>query len=111
MIKISIKKDLRIIATEHAWETQGYMKFSSGRERWDFIAHHTTLFNALINVRELLIKNSKCKGLIEAQSEVDNLLVSSLRSQDMFVKRLISLYGNEKIEKINLRKKNEKIEM
>ena len=108
MLVIKIKKDLRIIATEHAWETQGYMKFSSGRERWDFIAHHTTLFNALINVRELLIKNSKCKGLIEAQSEVDNLLVSSLRSQDMFVKRLITLYGNEKIEKINLRKKNEK---
>jgi len=108
MIKILIKKDLRIIATENAWETQGYMKFSSGLERWDFIAHHTTLFNALTNVRVRLIKNSKREGLIEAQSEVDNLLIRSLRSQDMFVKRLITLYGNEKIEKINLRKKNEK---
>ena len=102
MLTIKIKKDLRIIATEHAWETQGYMKFSSGRERWDFIAHHATLFNALTNVRELLIKNSKCKGLIEAQSEVDKLLMASLTSQDKFIKKLISLHGSEKIEKVNL---------
>ena len=111
MLVIKIKKDLRIIATEHAWETQGYMKFSSGRERWDFIAHHTTLFNALTNVRERLIKNSKSKGLIEAQSEVDNLLMSSLRSQDMFIKKLISLHGTEKIEQLNLRSEDERIEI
>ena len=111
MLIISIKNDLRITATEHAWETQGYMKFSSGRERWDFIAHHTTIFNALTNVRERLIKNSKSKGLIEAQSEVDNLLMSSLRSQDMFIKKLISLHGTEKIEQLNLRSEDERIEI
>jgi len=106
MLTIKIKNDLRIIAAEHAWETQGYMKFSSGLERWDFIAHHTTLNNALTHVREWLIKNSKSKRLKEAQLDVDNLLTDSLRSQDMFIKQLISLHGNEKIEQLEMNKVN-----
>ena len=111
MLIIKIKDGLRIIATEHAWETQGYMEFSSGLERWDFIAHHTTIINALTHVREWLIKNSKSKGLKEAQLDVDSLLTDSLRSQDMFIKQLISLYRNEKIEQLNLRSEDEKIKM
>lgn len=103
MLTIKIKDDLRIIATEHAWEIQSYMKFSSGTERWDFIANLTTLNNALTYVREMLIKNSKSKGIVDAQLEVDNLLTSVLRSQDMFTKELISLHGTEKIEQLNLK--------
>jgi hypothetical protein len=106
MLTIKIKDYLRIIATEHAWETQGYMKFSSGLERWDFIAHHTTIINALTHVREMLIKNSKSKGLVNAQLEVDKLLTDSLRSQDMFIKELISLHGTEKIEQLEVNKVN-----
>jgi len=102
MLIISIKNDLRIIATEHAWETQEYSKFSSGLERWDFVAHHTTLNNALTYVRERLIKNSNNKRLVDAQAAADDLLMSSLRSQDMFIKELISLHGNEKIEQLDL---------
>ena len=102
MIKILIKKDLRIIATEHAWETQGYEEYTSGNDKWRFIAHHTTLFNALVNIRQRLLKNSKSKGLVKAQAEVDKLLMASLTSQDKFIKKLISLHGHEKIEKVNL---------
>lgn len=102
MLTIKIKKDLRIIATEHAWETQGYEKFKSGNDKWRFVAHHNTLFNALVNIRQRLLKNSKSKGLIEAQAEVDKLLMASLTSQDKFIKKLISLHGHEKIEKVNL---------
>lgn len=102
MLTIKIKKDLRIIATEHAWETQGYEKFKSGNDKWRFVAHHTTLFNALVNIRQRLLKNSKSKGLVKAQSEVDKLLMASLTSQDKFIKKLISLHGSEKIEKVNL---------
>jgi hypothetical protein len=106
MLTIKIKDDLRIIATEHAWEIQSYMKFSSGTERWDFIANLTTLNNALTHVREMLIKNSKSKGLVNAQLEVDKLLTDSLRSQDMFIKELISLHGAEKIEPLEVNKVN-----
>ena len=49
--------------------------------------------------------------IIEAESEVDNLLMSSLRSQDMFIKKLISLHGTEKIEQLNLRSEDERIEI
>ena len=102
MLVIKIKDDLRIIATEHAWETQGYEKFKSGNDKWRFVAHHNTLFNALVNIRQRLLKNSKNKGLVKAQSEVDKLLMASLTSQDKFIKKLISLHGHEKIEKVNL---------
>ena len=102
MIKILIKKDLRIIATDNAWETQRYEKFKSGNDKWRFVAHHTTLFNALVNIRQRLLKNSKSKGLVKAQAEVDKLLMASLTSQDKFIKKLISLHGHEKIEKVNL---------
>ncbi|MDC1114072.1 hypothetical protein OAS65_01675 [Methylophilaceae bacterium] len=105
MLIIPITDGLRIIATEHAWETQEYSKFTSGLERWDFVAHHTTLNNALTYVRERLIKNSNNKRLVNAQVVADNVLMSSLRSQDMFIKELISLYGTEKIHKLNLRDK------
>ena len=45
MLEILIKKDLRIIATEHAWEIQRYEAYASGNDKWRFIAHHTTIFN------------------------------------------------------------------
>ena len=102
MIKILIKKDLRIIATDNAWETQRYEKYKSGNDKWRFVAHHTTLFNVLVNIRQRLLKNSKSKGLVKAQAEVDKLLMASLTSQDKFIKKLISLHGCEKIEKVNL---------
>ena len=102
MIKILIKKDLRIIATQHAWETQEYEDFSTGTFKWRFVAHHTTLINALNNVRQRLIKHSKSEGLVRAQADVDKLLTESLTSQDKFIKKLISLHGHEKIEKVNL---------
>ena len=111
MLNISITDDLRIIATEHAWEIQGYEEYTSGNNKWRFIAQHTTLFNALINVRQRLIKHSKRKGLVSAQSEVDKLLMASLTSQDKFIKRLIALHGSEKIEQLDLRSKDEKIKM
>ena len=106
MLTIKIKDDLRIIATEHAWETQEYEDFSTGTFKWRFVAHHTTLINALTNVRQRLIKHSKSKGLVNAQLEVDKLLTSVLRSQDMFIKELISLHGTEKIEQLEVNKVN-----
>ena len=102
MLTIKIKKDLRIIATQHAWEIQRYEEYTSGNDKWRFIAHHTTIFNALVNIRQRLLKNSKNKGLVGAQAEVDKLLMASLTSQDKFIKKLISLHGCEKIEKVNL---------
>ena len=106
MLIIPITDDLRIIATEHAWETQGYEEYTSGNDKWRFIAHHTTLFNALVNIRQRLTKNSKRKGLVSAQAEVDKLLIASLTSQDKFIKQLISLYGTEKIEGLEVNKVN-----
>ena len=111
MLIIPITDDLRIIATEHAWETQGYEEYTSGNDKWRFIAHHTTLFNALVNIRQRLTKYSKRKGLVSAQAEVDKLLIASLTSQDKFIKQLISLNRTEKIEQLNLRSKDEKITM
>lgn len=111
MLIIPITDDLRIIATEHAWETQGYEEYTSGNDKWRFIAHHTTLFNALVNIRQRLTKNSKRKGLVSAQAEVDKLLIASLTSQDKFIKQLIALHGDKKIERINLRSEDEKITM
>ena len=106
MLIISIKNDLRITATEHAWETQEYEDFSTGTFKWRFVAHHTTLINALNNVRQRLIKHSKSKGLVRAQTDVDKLLMESLTSQDRFIKQLISLHGTEKIEKLEVNKVN-----
>ena len=111
MLTIKIKDDLRIIATEHAWETQEYEDFSTGTFKWRFVAHHTTLINALNNVRQRLIKHSKSEGLVRAQADVDKLLTESLTSQDRFIKQLISLHGNEKIEQLNLRSEDERIEI
>ena len=111
MLIISIKNDLRIIATEFAWEIQEYENYSTGAAKWRFVAHHTTLINALVNVRQKLTKYSKRKGLVSAQAEVDKLLMASLTSQDKFIKQLISLHGTEKIHKLNLRIKDEKITM
>jgi len=100
MLIIKIKDDLRIIATEHAWETQEYENFSTGAFKWRFVAHHTTLINALVDVRQRLIKHSKSKGLVRAQADADSLLTEALTSQDRFIKQLISLHGNQKIEQI-----------
>ena len=111
MLIIPITDGLRIIATEHAWETQGYEEYTSGNDKWRFIAHHTTIINALVNVRQKLTKYSKRKGLVSAQAEVDKLLMASLTSQDKFIKQLISLHGTEKIEQLNLRSEDEKITM
>ncbi len=111
MLIIPITDGLRIIATEHAWETQGYEEYTSGNDKWRFIAHHTTIINALVNIRQRLTKNSKRKGLVSAQAEVDKLLIASLTSQDKFIKQLISLHGDKKIETINLRSEDEKITM
>ena len=106
MLTIKIKDGLRIIATEYAWETQEYEDFSTGTFKWRFVAHHTTLINALTNVRQRLIKHSKSKGLVRAQVDVDKLLMESLTSQDRFIKQLISLHGNEKIEQLEVNKVN-----
>jgi hypothetical protein len=111
MLIIPITDGLRIIATEHAWETQGHEEYTSGNDKWRFIAHHTTIINALVNIRQRLTKNSKRKGLVSAQAEVDKLLIASLTSQDKFIKQLISLHGDKKIETINLRSEDEKITM
>ena len=111
MLIIPITDDLRIIATEHAWETQEYEIYSTGTAKWRFVAHHTTIINALVNVRQTLTKYSKRKGLVSAQAEVDKLLIASLTSQDKFIKQLISLNRTEKIEQLNLRSKDEKITM
>ena len=111
MLIISIKNDLRITATEHAWETQEYEDFSTGTFKWRFVAHHTTIINALNNVRQRLIKHSKSEGLVKAQADVDKLLMHSLTSQDRFIKQLISLHGAEEIEQLNLRSKDERIEI
>ena len=111
MLIISIKNDLRITATEHAWETQEYEDFSTGTFKWRFVAHHTTIINALNNVRQRLIKHSKSKELVKAQTDVDKLLTESLTSQDRFIKQLISLHGAEKIEQLNLRSEDERIEI
>jgi len=107
MLIITIKDDLRIIATEFAWETQEYENYSTGAAKWRFVAHHTTLINALVNVRQRLTKYSKRKGLVSAQAEVDRLLMASLTSQDKFIKQLIALHGDKKIEKINLTDKSD----
>ena len=106
MLIISIKNDLRITATEHAWETQEYEDFSTGTFKWRFVAHHTTIINALNNVRQRLIKHSKSEGLVKAQADVDKLLTESLTSQDRFIKQLISLHGAEKIEQLEVNKVN-----
>jgi hypothetical protein len=106
MLIISIKNDLRITATEHAWETQEYEDFSTGTFKWRFVAHHTTIINALNNVRQRLIKHSKSEGLVKAQADVDKLLTESLTSQDRYIKQLISLYGNKKIEQLEVNKVN-----
>ena len=111
MLIIPITDGLRIIATEHAWETQGYEEYTSGNDKWRFIAHHTTIINALVNIRQRLTKYSKRKGLVSAEAEVDKLLMASLTSQDKFIKQLIALHGDKKIEKINLRSEDEKITM
>ena len=111
MLIIPITDDLRIIATEYAWEIQEYENYSTGAAKWRFFAHHTTLINALVNVRQKLTKYSKRKGLVSAQAEVDKLLMASLTSQDKFIKQLISLHGTEKIEQLNLRSEDEKITM
>jgi hypothetical protein len=76
------------------------------RSNGSFMAHHTTLFNALVNIRQRLTKYSKRKGLVSAQSEVDRLLMASLTSQDKFIKQLISLHGNKKIEGLEVNKVN-----
>ena len=68
-------------------------------------------FNALVNIRQRLTKYSKRKGLVSAQAEVDKLLIASLTSQDKFIKQLIALHGDKKIETINLRSEDEKITM
>ena len=47
---ININDNLRIIPTEHAWETQNYKIYGSGTNRWEFLAHHTTFISAFINV-------------------------------------------------------------
>ena len=107
MLIITIKDDLRIIATEFAWEIQEYENYSTGAAKWRFVAHHTTLINALVNVRQKLTKYSKRKGLVSAQAEVDRLLMASLTSQDKFIKQLIALHGDKKIEKINLTDKSD----
>ena len=111
MLTINIKDDLRIIATKNAWETQEYENYSTGTAKWRFVAHHTTIINALVNIRQRLTKNSKRKGLVSAQAEVDKLLIASLTSQDKFIKQLIALHGDKKIERINLRSEDEKITM
>lgn len=76
------------------------------RSNGSFMAHHTTLFNALVNIRQRLTKYSKRKGLVSAQAEVDKLLIASLTSQDKFIKQLISLHGNKKIEGLEVNKVN-----
>jgi hypothetical protein len=76
------------------------------RSNGSFMAHHTTLFNALVNIRQRLTKYSKRKGLVSAQAEVDRLLIASLTSQDKFIKQLISLHGNKKIEGLEVNKVN-----
>ena len=81
------------------------------RSNGSFMAHHTTIINALVNIRQRLTKYSKRKGLVSAQAEVDKLLIASLTSQDKFIKQLISLHGDKKIETINLRSEDEKITM
>ena len=111
MLIISITDDLRIIAAEYAWETQEYENYSTGAAKWRFVAHHTTLINALVNVRQKLTKYSKRKGLVSAEAEVDKMLMASLTSQDKFIKQLIALHGDKKIDKINLRSEDEKITM
>ena len=111
MLIIPITDGLRIIATEHAWETQEYENYSTGTAKWRFVSHHTTIINALVNIRQRLTKYSKRKGLVSAQAEVDKLLIASLTSHDKFIKQLISLNRTEKIEQLNLRSKDEKITM
>ena len=106
MLTIKIKDGLQITATEHAWETQEYEDFSTGTFKWRFVAHHTTIINALNNVRQRLIKHSKSEGLVKAQADVDKLLMHSLTSQDRFIKQLISLHGAEKIEQLEVNKAN-----
>ena len=111
MLTIKIKDGLQITATEHAWETQEYEDFSTGTFKWRFVAHHTTIINALNNVRQRLIKHSKSEGLVKAQADADKLLTESLTSQDRYIKQLISLHGAEEIEQLNLRSKDERIEI
>jgi len=106
MLIIPITDDLRIIAAEHAWETQEYENYSTGAAKWRFVAHHTTIINALNNVRQRLIKHSKSEGLVKAQADVDKLLTESLTSQDRYIKQLISLHGAEKIEQLEVNKAN-----
>ena len=107
MLIIPITDGLRIIATEHAWETQEYENYSTGTAKWRFVSHHTTIINALVNIRQRLTKYSKRKGLVSAQAEVDKLLMASLTSQNKFIKQLIALHGDKKIEKINLTDKSD----
>jgi|TARA_B110000259_G_C13671664_1_gene264577 hypothetical protein len=111
MLTITISADLRIIATKHAWETQQYESFSTGTDKWRFVAHHATIINALLYVRQTLIKRSKAKELVSAQADVDNLLMNVMTSQNRFIKRLISLNGNEKIDKLDIRNECEKIKV
>ncbi|MDC0114681.1 hypothetical protein OAH83_00210 [Methylophilaceae bacterium] len=97
MLVININDNLRIISTEHAWETQNYKAYGSGTKRWEFFAHHTTIISAFINTRESLIRESNCECLYEATTRVESLLRNSIRAHTAFIQTLIYEKGHHKI--------------
>ena len=97
---INISDKLRIIPTEHAWETQNYKIYGSGTNRWEFLAHHTTFISAFINVRERLIRESNSECLYDATTRVESLLRNSVRAQTAFIQSLIYEKGHLKMCKL-----------
>ena len=97
---INISDKLRIIPTEYAWETQSYKAYGSGTKRWEFVAHHTTIINAFIDVRERLIRESNSECLEDAITRAESLLRNSLRAHTAFIQSLIHEKGHLKIRKL-----------
>ena len=100
MLTINIKDDLRIIATDFAWETQNYKAYGSGTKRWEFFAHHTTIISAFISIRESLIRESNSECLYDATTRVESLLRNSIRAHTAFIQTLIYEKGHLKIRKL-----------
>ena len=97
MLVVNINDNLRIISTEHAWETQNYKAYGSGTKRWEFFAHHTTIISAFINIRESLIRESNSECLYDATTRVESLLRNSIRAHTAFIQTLIYEKGHHKI--------------
>ena len=99
MLIIQIKKDLRIIPTKFAWETQELKVYNGSIIRWEVIAHNSTLKNAFIYIREKLMRESDRETLSDTYSYLENLITEAVRSHTDFIQSLISCRGHEKINK------------